>query len=220
MNLDLNSNELRILGSLIEKEITTPEYYPLSLNALLAACNQKSNREPVMNLDETDASIAIESLREKKLVWQLSTAAGRVPKFEHNMRSLFSFSKQETAILCVLMLRGAQTAGELKGRTERMYPFQSLEEVDECLKNLKVRDDGPYVIELPRQPGQKEPRFMHTFSSEMLQAAENSKPMTSESAGVKTSADRLLIVEQELNQLKEQFDKLRNEFNDLKKMLE
>lgn len=220
MIIDLNAVELRILGSLIEKEITTPEYYPLSLNALMAACNQKSNREPVMNLDETDISISIDSLREKKLVWQLSTSGGRVPKYEHNFRSIFSFSKAETAVLCVLMLRGAQTAGEIKGRTERMYAFSSLEEVDSTLKQLIEREDGPFVKEMPRQPGKKEPRFIHLFSSEALEIAETTVPLTAEHPGLKTGADRLSILEQEVKLLREELDKLRNDFNDLKHQLE
>src|SRR5690554_7517318 len=119
MDMVLSAVEVRVLGALMEKEVTTPEYYPLSLNALINACNQKSNRDPVMNLEESEVVRAIESLREKKMVWQLSTASGRVPKFEHNIRSLFSFSEQESAVLSVLLLRGPQTVGEIKNRTER-----------------------------------------------------------------------------------------------------
>ena len=123
--------EIRILGCLIEKEITTPEYYPMSLNALTNACNQKTNRDPVMSLDDSDVMRALDSLREKKLVWQLNTAGGRVPKFEHNIRSLFTFTQQETALICVLMLRGAQTPGELRARTDRMCSFGSSDELVE-----------------------------------------------------------------------------------------
>ncbi len=216
MNIDLNDQELRVLGALIEKEITTPEYYPLSLNALVAACNQKSNREPVMNLTEEEVSEALLSLRDKKLVWQLSTAGGRVPKFEHNIRSLFTLTKAETAILCVLMLRGAQTAGEIKGRTERMHSFSNLQEVEETLKGLISREDGPFVKELPRQPGKKEPRFIHLFSTMIIDSLESSTPNAAETPVQKTTtADRLSDLEQEVKRLREELDLLKNEFNKL-----
>lgn len=222
MNLDLNSIELRILGALIEKEITTPEYYPMSLNGLTAACNQKSNREPVMNLDETDVSIGIDSLRDKKLVWQLSTAGGRVPKYEHNFRSLFTFSKAETAVLCVLILRGAQTAGEIKSRTDRLYTFASLEEVEKTLRLLIEHSDGPFVKELPRQPGKKEPRFIHLFSTEILQNIEATASLAPEATTTRsvTGADRLAALEQEMKTLREEFEQLRDAFNQLKGQLE
>lgn len=221
MDIDLTNQELRVLGSLIEKEITTPEYYPLSLNALMAACNQKSNREPVMNLTEEEVSEALLSLRDKKLAWQLSTAGGRVPKFEHNVRSLFTFSKAETAVLCVLMLRGAQTGGEIKGRAERMYSFSNLQEVEETLKELSSREDGPFVKELPRQPGKKEPRFIHLFSTMIIDSLEVSAPNSAEATVPKnTTADRLSDLEQEVKQLREELSLLKNEFNELKGQLE
>ncbi|HEX3019154.1 MAG TPA: YceH family protein [Chitinispirillaceae bacterium] len=221
MNIDLNDHELRILGSLIEKEITTPEYYPLSLNALMAACNQKSNREPVMNLTESEISEALMSLRDKKLVWQLSTAGGRVPKFEHNLRSLFSFSKAETAILCVLMLRGAQTAGEIKGRAERIYSFSSLQEVEASLQQLSVQDGGPFVKELPRQPGKKEPRFIHLFSTQLLSSIESTAISSAEMIVTRTSnEDRFANLEQEVKQLREELDILKSAFAELKKQFE
>jgi len=221
MDIDLNEQELRVLGALIEKEITTPEYYPLSLNALMAACNQKSNREPVMNLTEDEVSEALSSLRDKKLAWQLSTAGGRVPKFEHNIRSLFTFSKAETAILCVLMLRGAQTAGEIKGRTERMYSFSNLQEVEETLKELISREDGPFVKELPRQPGKKEPRFIHLFSTRIIDSLESSASVVEETPVFKnTTADRLTDLEQEVKQMRQELDLLKNEFSEFKRLLE
>jgi uncharacterized protein YceH (UPF0502 family) len=221
MDIDLNDQELRVLGALIEKEITTPEYYPLSLNALTAACNQKSNREPVMNLTEDEVSEALLSLRDKKLIWQLSTAGGRVPKFEHNIRSLFTFSKAETAVLCILMLRGAQTAGEIKGRTERMYSFSNLQEVEDTLKTLISREDGPFVRELPRQPGKKEPRFIHLFSTMIIDSLESSVPPVSETSMQKsTYSDRLSNLEQEVKQLREKLDLLDNKFNEILRQLE
>lgn len=221
MDIDLNEQELRVLGALIEKEITTPEYYPLSLNALMAACNQKSNREPVMNLTEDEISDALLSLRDKKLVWQLSTAGGRVPKFEHNIRSLFTFTKAETAVLCVLMLRGAQTAGEIKGRTERMYSFSNLQEVEDTLKALISREDGPFVRELPRQPGKKEPRFIHLFSTSFIDSLEASSSSISETSVQKpTYSDRLSDLEQEVKQLREKLDFLDNQISEILRRLE
>lgn len=221
MDIDLNERELRVLGALIEKEITTPEYYPLSLNSLMAACNQKSNREPVMILSEEEVSEALLSLRDKKLVWQLSTAGGRVPKFEHNIRSLFTLTKAETAVLSVLMLRGAQTAGEIKGRTERMYSFSNLQEVEETLKELISREDGPFVKELPRQPGKKEPRFIHLFSTRIIESLESSAPLVTETPVQKTtSTERLSNLEQEVKQLREELDLLKNEFGEFKRQLE
>lgn len=219
MDIDLNDQELRVLGALIEKELTTPEYYPLSLNALTAACNQKSNRHPVMNLTEDEVSEALMSLRDKKLAWQLSTAGGRVPKFEHNIRSLFTFSNAEIAVLCVLMLRGAQTAGELKGRSERMYTFSNLQEVEETLKGLESREDGPFVKELTRQQGKREPRFIHLFSSRIVDSLE-SISTTETQVQSSTTIDRLSNLEQEVKQLREELELLKNEFGELRRQFE
>ncbi|NLD99820.1 MAG: DUF480 domain-containing protein [Fibrobacter sp.] len=220
MELNLNPVEIRILGALIEKEITTPEYYPLSLNSLVAACNQKSNRDPVMNLEEADVSSVLESLRDKKLVWQLSTAGGRVPKYEHNFRSFFKISKSETAILCVLLLRGPQTPGELKGRSERLYQFESLDEVETSLKNLIAYTGGPLVMELPRMPGQKERRYIHLFSQEILeqlQSIQNNPEENTQTHGIK---DRYTVLEQQILQLREELNALRTDYEEFKKQLE
>lgn len=217
MEMILSSIEVRVLGALMEKEVATPEYYPLSLNALVNACNQKSNRDPVMSLDESDVVYAIETLREKKLVWQLSSAGGRVPKFEHNVRSLFSFSEQESAVVCMLLLRGPQTAGEIKNRTERLYKFSSLGEVDETIgKLMSDTEQGPFVVELPRMPGQKECRYMHLFAGE----PEVNCVQGAETVTLTAKNTRLDDLENEVKMLKEELAELRSVVDELRKFME
>ena len=221
MDLNLNEIEVRVVGALIEKEITTPEYYPLSMNALVAACNQKSNRDPVMNLDERDIMQAIDILRDKKLVWQLSTSGGRVPKYEHNIRSLFTFSNQEIAVLCVLMLRGAQTIGEIKGRSDRLYSFRSLQEVEETVQALLSREDGPFVMELPRQSGQKEKRFMHLFSGTPdISELQSTRPEPTAEQHRSSTGERLAALEEHVKLLREEVAELRASFEAFKSQLE
>src|SRR6266481_9593870 len=163
--LNLSEVEVRVLGALIEKDITTPDYYPLSLNALVNACNQKNNREPVMALGEDAVRAALESLQRQRLAGPASGADGRVTKYEHRLQEVFNFDRRETAILCELLLRGAQTPGELRGRTERMYRFQELEDALATIEKLSQREP-PLVAVLPRQPGTKESRYMQLFSGE------------------------------------------------------
>ena len=159
----LSDVEVRVLGALIEKDITTPDYYPLSLNALVNACNQKNNRDPVMMLDEDAVRAALDSLQGQGLAGPASGADSRVTKYEHRLQEVFNFDRRETAILCVLLLRGAQTPGELRGRAERMYRFEALEDVHGALDRLSQREP-PLVAVLPRQPGTKESRYTHLFS--------------------------------------------------------
>jgi uncharacterized protein YceH (UPF0502 family) len=159
----LSDVEVRVLGSLIEKDITTPDYYPLSLNAVVNACNQKNNRDPVMRLDEDAVRAVLESLQAQRLAGPASGADSRVTKYEHRLQEVFNFDRREIAILCVLLLRGAQTPGELRGRTERMYRFEALDDVHATLDRLSQREP-PLVAVLPRQPGTKESRYMHLFS--------------------------------------------------------
>ena len=162
--MDLLSDvEVRVLGSLIEKDITTPDYYPLSLNAVVNACNQKNNRDPVMRLDEDAVRAVLESLQAQRLAGPANGADSRVTKYEHRLQEVFNFDRREIAILCVLLLRGAQTPGELRGRTERMYRFEALDDVHATLDRLSQREP-PLVAVLPRQPGTKESRYMHLFS--------------------------------------------------------
>src|SRR5580698_10786497 len=165
MPLLLTDVEVRVLGALIEKDITTPDYYPLSLNALVNACNQKNNREPVMTLDEAAVRDALGSLQEKRLAGPDRGADSRVTKFEHRLQEVFNFDRREIAVLCVLLLRGAQTPGELRGRAERMYRFESLEDVVATLDRLSRREP-PLVAVLARQPGTKEARSMHLLSGD------------------------------------------------------
>src|ERR1700693_3752099 len=169
MDLILNEVETRVLGSLVEKDVTTPDYYPLSLNALVNACNQKNNRDPVMNLDEEAVRQALDTLQEKRLAGPASGADSRVTKYEHRAQEVFNFTRGETAILCVLLLRGPQTPGELRGRTERMFRFETLDDVQSSLQRLMQRDP-PLVKVLPRQPGTKEYRYVHLLAGDVAGA--------------------------------------------------
>src|SRR6202050_4905101 len=165
MELRLTENEVRVLGSLIEKDITTPEYYPLSLNALMNACNQKSNRHPVMQLDEDAVRDALGGLQQQRMAGPARGADSRVTKYEQRLQEVFNFTRGEIAVLCVLLLRGPQTPGELRGRTERMHRFEELDDVLSVLDKLAQRDPA-LVAALPRQPGSREIRYAHLLSGE------------------------------------------------------
>ena len=160
----LSEAEVRVLGSLAEKQVTTPDYYPLTMNALVHACNQISNRDPVVQYEERQVAEAVDSLRLKNLVYIFYGADSRVPKYKHMMREVYSLSPQELAVMCVLMLRGPQTVGEIRGRTGRLYEFADLAEVEATLDGLARRDEGPLVVRLPRQPGRKDSRYAHTLA--------------------------------------------------------
>lgn len=162
MDIVLNDNEVRILACLIEKELTTPEYYPLSLNSLTNACNQKSNRNPVVSYDETDVVRGLGSLEEKGFVRKTLTSGDRVSKYLHTILDRFDLSRKEMAILCELMLRGPQTVGEVRSHAERMSSFESLEEVESTLQGL-AEHDPPLTLKMPRETGRKECRYMHFF---------------------------------------------------------
>jgi len=163
--MHLTPTEARVLGALIEKEITTPEYYPLSLNALVNACNQKNNREPVMALDEVEVRQALHGLEDECLAAAVR-GDSRVPKYEHQVQEVFNFTRGEIAVVCVLLLRGPQTPGELRGRTERMYRFDELTDVQAVLQRLMTRE--PVLVKvLPRQPGTKEARYIHLLSGDV-----------------------------------------------------
>jgi hypothetical protein len=155
----LDTTELRVLGSLMEKQLTTPEYYPLTMNALVAACNQKSNREPVTDLGETEIGRALERLQDEKLAWRV--VGGRAVRFDHNLDKVWHLNQREKAILTLLFLRGPQTAGELRGRADRLFAFESVAEVEEVLRDMAAHSE-PLVQELPRRPGQKEQRWATT----------------------------------------------------------
>src|SRR5205814_5059336 len=157
----LDAIEIRILGSLMEKQLSTPEYYPLTLNALVAACNQKSNREPVMELSEGEIERALNRLQDEKLVWRVM--GGRAVRFDHNLDALWHINRREKALLTLLFLRGAQTAGELRGRSDRLHTFDSVPQVEEILRDMAAHSE-PLVRQLPRRPGQKEERWAHLVS--------------------------------------------------------
>lgn len=210
----LTEIETRVLGSLIEKQVTTPEYYPLTLNALTLACNQKNNRHPVTAYTENQVSDALESLREKNLTYVFYGSTSRVPKYKHVMPEVMHLNAAEMALMCVLMLRGAQTLGELRGNASRLYEFSSLEEVEQTLNGLISRDDEPLVMRLPRQPGQKEGRFAHLLSGEIdveaLAAAETERtPVPRRSSALEEKVDALAA---EVEKLKEQFEQFRKQF--------
>jgi len=217
----LNEIEARVLGSLIEKDITTPDYYPLSLNALVNACNQKNNRDPVMALDENAVRNAPTTLQEKRMAGPASGADSRVTKYEHRLQEVFNFDRREIAVVCVLLLRGAQTPGELRGRTERMYHFDTLEDVVSTLDRLAQRE-SPLVCILARQPGTKEYRYMHLFSGEPLEPTVSRATLERESAAV-TVADTLLQAvpppAQRLARLEEEVASLRRELTDVQQQL-
>jgi uncharacterized protein len=218
MDLNLNDIEVRLLGSLIEKELTTPEYYPLSLNALVNACNQKSNRDPVLNLEEGEVSKALDSLRFKQLALQ-SGAGGRVAKYRHALVEKFRFSPAELAVLCELLVRGPQTVGELRTRGERMHKFADLAEVESILEELMGRNPA-LVIRLPRQPGRKESRYCHLFSGEPdLAALEAAAAEPARSRGG-ADAEKIAKLEEELAGLRQELCALREVVADFKRSLE
>ena len=171
MNIELDAIEVRVLGSLVEKDLTTPDYYPMSVSALTNACNQKSNRDPVMSLSENQVLDALGSLSQKYLAWEKGGAGGRVPRYAHKLSGTlsqtFEFSRQQLGVLAVLFLRGPQTPGEIRARTTRMCEFHDLAEVERTLREMAERQDGPYVIELPREAGRRERRYAHLFSGEV-----------------------------------------------------
>jgi uncharacterized protein YceH (UPF0502 family) len=187
-NVMLTAAQARVLGALVEKEVTTPDYYPLSLNALMNACNQRSNREPVMNLDEDDVRQALHGLEDKGLAGRARGADGRVTKYEHWLGEAFNFSRAETALVCVLLLRGAQTPGELRGRTERLHRFDEIGEVLAGLQKLMEREPALAAV-LPRQPGTKESRYTHLLSGNVESAVAAENALVRRESGLISGAD-------------------------------
>jgi len=211
MEFKLTENEVRVLGSLIEKDITTPEYYPLSLNALVNACNQKSNRDPVMQLNEDAVRDALEGLQQQGLAGPARGADSRVTKYEQRLQEVFNFTRPEIAVLCVLLLRGPQTPGELRGRSERMHHFEALEDVQSALQKLMQREP-PLAKVLPRQPGTKESRYAHLFAGDVVEAQ---APVHAGAAVERNPADAERIA-----QLEEEVAELRREVGEVKDQLE
>lgn len=214
METILTEIEARVLGSLIEKQVTTPEYYPLTLNALTLACNQKNNRNPVTAYTENQVAHALESLREKNLTYVFYGSTSRVPKYKHVMPEVMHLSHAELALMCVLMLRGAQTLGELRGNASRLHDFFSLEEVETTLNGLISRDPDPLVARLPRQPGQKEGRFAHLLSGDIdVDALAETERVAAASPSRRASLEQKVEeLSAEVAALKEQFEQFRRQF--------
>jgi uncharacterized protein YceH (UPF0502 family) len=217
MDILLNEMEARVLGSLIEKELTTPAYYPLSLNALVNACNQKSNRDPFMNLDEDAVREALRSLNQKELAGPADDMVGRVKKYEHRLQEAFNFTRHEIAILCELLLRGPQTPGELRNRADRMHTFDDLGIVQSTLQRLMKREP-PLVKVLPRQPGTKEARYAHLLCGDVATWYREPEPgpivISGSSMGeqiARLEAD-VAILQKEVADLKQQFKDFRKQF--------
>jgi uncharacterized protein YceH (UPF0502 family) len=244
MNIELTAIEARVIGSLIEKQITTPDQYPLSLNALVNACNQKSNRDPVLELDERTVQQTVDDLGRKHFVVEKSGFGSRVPKYQHRFCNTeygtLKLDPQELAIVCELLLRGPQTPGELRSRAARMAPFSDVSEVEAALTRLSEREDGPFVVRLAREPGRRESRYAHLFSGEVHESAEEqghgasghvgaeiarstvsggaSEPRASLSTPAETAFTDMRQ-EQRLSRLEEEVRALRAELQDLKTRL-
>jgi len=214
----LSEIEARILGSLVEKQLTTPEYYPLTLNALVNACNQKSNREPVVSYDDKTVTDTLEILRDRNLVYVFYGSTSRVPKYKHMVPSVYELEPSETAVIDVMLLRGPQTLGELRTRTERLYNFSGLGEIQETLDGL-IRRDDPLVVRLPVQPGQKEARFAHLLSGEIdveaLAVAQATRP-----SRVGADNERVEKLEQEVESLRRELAEFRGVFDEFRKQFE
>ena len=218
MITELNDIEVRVLGSLVEKQVTTPEYYPLTLNALTLACNQKNNRGPVTSYDETAVANALETLREKNLAYVFYGSTSRVPKYKHVITEVMHLSAAELAVMCVLMLRGPQTPGELATRAYRLHEFSGLEEVDATLNALISREPDALVMRLPRQAGQKETRYAHLLSGKV--SVEVERQDSAPARGRSRDSDKVAALEAEVETLKAEVGMLKTQFESFKKQFE
>ncbi|HKS10730.1 MAG TPA: YceH family protein [Pyrinomonadaceae bacterium] len=206
----LSPIEARVLGALVEKQISTPEYYPLTLNALTLACNQKNNRHPVTAYSENEVAQAVETLREKNLAYVFYGSTSRVPKYKHVMPEVLHLNAAETALMCVLLLRGPQTPGELRGNTSRLYEFSGLDQIEQTLAGLITHEPDPLVARLPRQSGQKEVRFGHLLFGEIpVEVPTEARPTSSRQS-----------LEQKVDALAAEVEKLRLQFDEFKKQFE
>jgi len=214
----LSRMEVRVLGCLIEKELATPEYYPLTLNALANACNQKSNRNPIMTMEETEVSASLDSLRARQLAL-VSAEGGRVPKYRHALMERLRLDPAELALLAELLLRGPQTVGELRNRGERMHPFADLAAVEEALQELKERTP-PLVAPLPRMPGHKEQRYAHLFAGEVEPPGEAHEQQELDRNSIMAENDRIAILEEEISSLRSEVAELRRSVEEFKAQFE
>ena len=223
LNVDirLTETEVRILGALMEKQISTPDYYPMTLNGLTNACNQKSSRDPVVSFDENTVLTGLNILRDKKLAYVFHGSDSRVPKYGHIFDKFFDLTPPEIAAMCVLMLRGPQTPGEVRSRTTSLYSFSDLTEVEETLRSLETKEPDPLIIRLPRQPGTKESRYVHLLCGKPEFDEIEIAPRT-ESARVRVSADteRMAKLEEEVKTLREEIAELKQQFSDFRKQFE
>jgi uncharacterized protein YceH (UPF0502 family) len=216
MPIELTVNEARVIGCLIEKQIATPDQYPLSLNALTNACNQKSNRDPVLSLDEREVQSVVDWLMRRQLVLERSGFGSRVPKYQHlfcnTQYGSLKFSPQQTAIVCELLLRGPQTPGELRTHAARLAPLHDVTEVETALEDLATRPDGPFVARLAREPGRRESRYMHLFSGEAPPDAGDSveSPLRSLPSGTPALGERVAALEAAVAALREQLEALKS----------
>ncbi|HTB62515.1 MAG TPA: DUF480 domain-containing protein [Opitutales bacterium] len=220
----LNDYELRVLGALVEKQISTPDYYPLTLNALVNACNQKNQRDPVVSYTESDVQRALESLRDQRLAFLFDGAVSRVAKYGHSFPKTLNLDPPETALLCVLLLRGPQTPGELRSRSAHLHAFESLPAVEETLQRLATREES-LIAKLPRLPGTKESRYAHRLGGEIKieeNAATESPAVSAPAAppSPPTPLDRVAKLEAEVASLRQELSELKTQFSDLKKQLE
>ncbi len=220
MTIDLlTGEEVRVLGTLMEKEATTPEYYPLSLNALVNGCNQKSNREPTVNYDAETVERALEGLRQKRLALFI-TGSGRVAKYGERISETLNLGRREAAVLCTLLLRGPQTLGEIKDRSERMFEFGDLAEVESVLAKLAESESGQLVRKLERQAGQKEARYVHLLAGEpMTPVSETQLSVSEAQISVTTQPGRVAQLEQEVERLRSDFEALKTRFEALEAQL-
>ena len=221
MDQVLSEIEIRVLGVLLEKAKTTPEYYPLTLNSCMNACNQTSSRNPVMSLDDKTVAKSLLSLQEKHLVWKKTTGDGRVPKYAYKLDNIADFTEPQLAVLCVLFLRGAQTLGEIRTRTNRQFAFESTEEVENVLNGLADHGKGPFVIKLPRQHGCKDSRYTHLFAG-AIQLNEEETGFAPEPAVLEIQAENMRIakLEEEVENLKSELLKMQAEFTAFKRQFE
>lgn len=217
MNIELSALEARIIGCLIEKAITTPDQYPLSLNALTNACNQKSNRDPIMDLDERTVQQTVEGLSRKHLILEKSGFGSRVPKYQHRFCNTGfgapTFSPLETAIVCELLLRGPQTPGELKTRTARMAEVNDVAEVEDALLNLATREDGPFVAQLPREAGRRDSRYAHLFSGD-VEIPDTPRAAASPESRSRPQTDRIERLEELVEELRRELDELKSKLSE------
>lgn len=217
MNIELSPLEARVIGCLIEKQITTPDHYPLSLNALVNACNQKSNRDPLMEVDEPAIQATVDQLARKHFVVERSGFGSRVAKYQHRFCNTefgtLKLTPQELAIVCELLVRGPQTPGELRTRASRMAPFSEVDQVEAALESMRTREDGPFVVRLPREPGRRDSRWAHLFSGAVAVAAIEAEPQTVALSNVAAETPS------RLDRLEDEVRRLREELDDMKKRL-